>query len=124
MEPKGPSFKAFLRSGVAGLAALPMISTAALAVAMFHGEKPVNTVPAPTTHVAMAKVKTPRGKNDGNTTTPIKHVIIIVGENRSFDHLFATYVAPSGDSVLNLLSEGIINSDGTPGPNFKKARQM
>ena len=26
------------------------------------------------------------------TTTPIKHVIIIVGENRSFDHLFATYV--------------------------------
>jgi phospholipase C len=26
------------------------------------------------------------------TATPIKHVIIIVGENRSFDHLFATYV--------------------------------
>ena len=25
------------------------------------------------------------------TATPIKHVIIIVGENRSFDHLFATY---------------------------------
>ena len=25
------------------------------------------------------------------TETPIKHVIIIVGENRSFDHLFATY---------------------------------
>ena len=26
------------------------------------------------------------------TATPIKHVIIIVGENRSFDHLFATYI--------------------------------
>ena len=26
------------------------------------------------------------------TATPIKHVIIIVGENRSFDHVFATYV--------------------------------
>ena len=26
------------------------------------------------------------------TASPIKHVIIIVGENRSFDHLFATYV--------------------------------
>jgi phospholipase C len=59
------------------------------------------------------------------TATPIKHVIIIVGENRSFDHLFATYV-PKGKSekVLNLLSEGIINADGTPGPNFAKAHQF
>jgi phospholipase C len=24
------------------------------------------------------------------TATPIKHIIIFVGENRSFDHLFAT----------------------------------
>src|SRR5690348_17026794 len=30
------------------------------------------------------------GSNDGNTTTPIKHVIVIIGENRTFDHLFAT----------------------------------
>ncbi len=28
----------------------------------------------------------------GLTATPIKHVIIIIGENRSFDHVFATYV--------------------------------
>ena len=28
----------------------------------------------------------------GETTTPIEHVVIIIGENRSFDHLFATYV--------------------------------
>ena len=39
--------------------------------------------------------------NDGHTTTPIKHVIVIYAENRSFDHLFATYTSPSGDKVLN-----------------------
>ena len=32
------------------------------------------------------------GSNDANTTTPIKHVIVIIGENRTFDHVFATYV--------------------------------
>jgi len=63
------------------------------------------------------------GQNDNNTLTPIKHVIIIIGENRSFDHLFATYQPKSGQSVLNLLSEGIINVDGTPGPRFTAALQ-
>jgi phospholipase C len=61
--------------------------------------------------------------NDENTTTPIKHVIVIYGENRTFDHLFATYVPKSGETVRNLLSEGIINADGTPGPNFNKGTQ-
>ncbi|HYL85912.1 MAG TPA: alkaline phosphatase family protein [Candidatus Angelobacter sp.] len=60
----------------------------------------------------------------GSTRTPIKHVIVLIGENRTFDHLFATYVPKSRDSVKNLLSEGIINADGTPGPHFKKARQF
>src|SRR5262244_4180061 len=59
------------------------------------------------------------------TATPIKHVIIIVGENRSFDHLFATYVAKSRDEkVLNLLSQGIVNADGSPGRNFAKGHQF
>ena len=59
------------------------------------------------------------------TASPIKHVIIIVGENRSFDHLFATYEPRNRDErVLNLLSERIINEDGTPGPNFAKAHQF
>jgi phospholipase C len=42
--------------------------------------------------------------NHMDTATPIKHVIIIVGENRSFDHVFATY-APRhrNERVLNLL---------------------
>jgi phospholipase C len=58
------------------------------------------------------------------TTTPIKHVIVVIGENRSFDHVYATYVPQSGQSVLNLLSEGIVRADGSPGPNFAAARQF
>jgi phospholipase C len=62
------------------------------------------------------------------TKTPIKHVIVIIGENRSFDHVFATYVPKSGDGVHNLLSEGIIqldaNKKAVPGPNFDKAQQL
>src|SRR5579862_3054606 len=55
------------------------------------------------------------------TASPIKHVIIIVGENRSFDHLFATYEPRhEEESIRNLLSEGIVNEDGSPGPNFAK----
>jgi len=60
----------------------------------------------------------------GQTRTPIKHVIVIIGENRSFDHVFATYVPKNGQKVWNLLSEGIVNSDGTPGPNFTKFEQQ
>jgi phospholipase C len=60
---------------------------------------------------------------DHETSTPIKHVIVIIGENRSFDHVFATYVPKSGEKIYNLLSEGIIKADGTPGPNFEKAEQ-
>jgi phospholipase C len=58
------------------------------------------------------------------TATPIKHVIVLIGENRTFDHIFATYVPQSRDSVANLLSKRIINSDGTPGPNFNRAAQF
>jgi acid phosphatase len=61
--------------------------------------------------------------NDNNTATPIKHVILIIGENRTFDHLFGTYKPPKGQTVLNLLSEGIINEDGSPGANFNIAQQ-
>jgi phospholipase C len=66
----------------------------------------------------------PNASNDSNTTTPIKHVIVIIGENRTFDHLFATYKPiANGETVLNLLSEGIVNSNGTPGPNYSKVAQ-
>jgi phospholipase C len=58
------------------------------------------------------------------TASPIKHVIIIVGENRTFDHVFATYKPKAGKSVDSLLSRKIINADGTPGPNFSEAAQF
>jgi phospholipase C len=65
---------------------------------------------------------------DAATTTPIKHVIVIIGENRSFDHVYATYVPKNGETVNNLLSEGIIqldsNKNAIPGPNFSKAQQF
>jgi phospholipase C len=58
------------------------------------------------------------------TRTPIKHVIVIVGENRSFDHIFATYRPKvHGEQVDNLLSKHIINEDGTPGSKYWLATQ-
>ena len=57
------------------------------------------------------------------TATPIKHVVVVIGENRSFDHLYGTYVPKSGDTILNLLSEGIVHQDGSPGRHFAAARQ-
>jgi phospholipase C len=61
--------------------------------------------------------------SEEHTASPIKHVIVIIGENRSFDHVFATYVPKRGESVWNLLSEGIIKADGSPGANFARAQQ-
>jgi phospholipase C len=67
---------------------------------------------------------TAREVNDAHTASPIKHVIVIIGENRTFDHVFATYKpSRSGETVDNLLSKGIINADGSPGPNFDKFLQ-
>ena len=57
------------------------------------------------------------------TITPIKHVIVIVGENRTFDQVFGAYKPRAGQSVDNLLSKGIITADGRPGPNFSLAAQ-
>src|SRR3982074_698999 len=57
------------------------------------------------------------------TATPIKHVIVIIGENRTFDHVFATYKPKDGESVSNPLSKRIVKADGTPGRNFSLARQ-
>jgi phospholipase C len=74
-------------------------------------------------------VESPNTASRGSeTTSPIKHVIVIIGENRSFDHVFATYVPRRGQTVHNLLSEGIIqldaNKNAIPGPNFHKAQQL
>src|SRR5271156_4432053 len=57
------------------------------------------------------------------TATPIKHVIVIIGENRSFDHVFATYKPKDGQTIWNLRSKGIVNADGTRGPNYSLSAQ-
>jgi phospholipase C len=59
-----------------------------------------------------------------STATPIKHVIVVIAENSSFDHAFGTYRPREGQHIANLLSKGIVNADGTPGPNFNKAAQF
>jgi phospholipase C len=60
---------------------------------------------------------------DSITKSPIKHVIVIIGENRTFDHVFATYKPKRKQKIDNLLSRKIINEDGTPGPNYSEAIQ-
>ncbi len=96
------------------LPAIPALALAAL-VAGCGGSSSPMPPPPPAPDAAIVALK---------TATPIKHVIIIVGENRGFDHIFATYVPKTaGETVLNLLSQQIVNADGTPGPNFPQAYQ-
>ncbi|MYM88194.1 phosphoesterase [Rugamonas sp. FT82W] len=59
----------------------------------------------------------------GAATTPIQHVIVLVGENRTFDNLYGVYQPRKGQTVANLLSKKIVNRDGTPGPRFADAAQ-
>jgi len=66
----------------------------------------------------------PPGAGEPAPLTPIHHVIIVVGENRSFDNVFATYQpANPSQQVWNLLSKGIVNVDGSAGPNYSIAQQ-
>src|SRR6516165_5315660 len=66
----------------------------------------------------------PHAGSGPRTTTPIKHVVVIIGENHSFDNVFATYQPPRHQKIMNLLSEGIVTKTGTPGPNWAKAEQF
>src|SRR5215831_13716849 len=58
------------------------------------------------------------------TASPIKHVIVLIGENHTFDNIFATYVPKEGQHVSNLLSKGIIDANGFPGSNQALAEQF
>jgi len=59
------------------------------------------------------------------TESPIKHVIILIGENRGTDHTFGVYKPKGrGQTISNILSKGIVNEDGSPGPNFSLAQQF
>jgi len=76
----------------------------------------------PTAALMLLALGTP-GAAGPPTTTPIEHLIVVVGENLSFDNLFGTYQPRPGSQVHNLLSQGIVNRDGSPGPNFALATQ-
>jgi phospholipase C len=63
------------------------------------------------------------GGQQQRTATPIKHVIVLIGENRTFDNVYGTYVPKHDQHISNLLSKGIVNPDGSPGPNAALATQ-
>jgi len=73
--------------------------------------------------ISPALAQSPQQAMAVNTASPIKHVIVVVGENRSFDHVFGAYTPRRGQTISNLLSKGIITADGLPGPNFALAAQ-
>ncbi len=56
--------------------------------------------------------------------SPIKHVIIIVGENRTFDHIFATYKPRRGETVDNLLSKAPRSAQRRPDGCLQKQRDL
>ena len=61
---------------------------------------------------------------DTNTRTPIKHVIVIIGENRSFDHVFATYKPKEGESRLEPAFGTNRESGRHAWRNFSRAQQL
>ena len=65
----------------------------------------------------------PKNQNDNSTITPIKHLIVLIGENRTFDNTFATYQPKHGQTVSNLLSRAIVDANGSPGLNAALATQ-
>src|ERR1700730_3782951 len=66
-----------------------------------------------------------KGHDHSATATPIKHVIILISENRALDHTFGVYRPKgAGQTISNLLSKGIVNEDGSPGPSFAQAQQF
>src|SRR5262249_18567129 len=54
-------------------------------------------------------------KTKVNTLTPIKHLVIIFGENESFDHYFGTY--PAASNLPNEAGPSFFPSDDTPSVN-------
>ncbi|MHB8421980.1 MAG: alkaline phosphatase family protein [Leptospirales bacterium] len=73
--------------------------------------------------VVTGKSSPAAGEQSEPTATPIKHVIVIIGENHSFDNMFAGFVPPRHQFVWNLLSEKIILPDGSPGTNATSGLQ-
>ena len=96
--------------------------------ALSSGSRRLASAPL-TAALAAVVAGTPAAQTVGRSTpkrpkSPIEHLIVIVGENHTFDNLFGVYQPGAGQTVSNLLSKRIVNEDGTPGPNFAAAEQQ
>src|ERR1700722_5185636 len=80
----------------------------------------VASVPLAQHGVSAAAVSAPQPA----ATTPIEHLIVVVGENQSFDAVFGACTRPPGERVWNLRSLGIVNADGSPGEQYARALQQ
>src|SRR5262245_15633185 len=98
------------------------IASTGLALAASSASCAVQATDDPTSDGADSAAEAARHAHPG-TRTPIQHVIIVVGENHSFDNLFGTYQPRHGQHIDNLVSKGIVNADGSPGPHFARAQQ-
>jgi phospholipase C len=75
--------------------------------------------------VGVADNKSQDAADSVKTESPIKHVVILIGENRGTDHTFGVY-KPRGknQTISNLLSKGIVYENGSPGVHFSLAQQF
>ncbi|NPT57340.1 phospholipase C [Paraburkholderia elongata] len=78
---------------------------------------------------SVATASVPGTQQGAHTATPIKHLVVIFGENVSFDHYFGTYpkaLNPAGESAFNALPntprvDGLLDGLLRPNPNSTNA---
>ena len=107
-----------LRKPVLAIAAFSALFT--MTISGCAGTSLVVSAPSPTATDASAALA---------TATPIKHVVVIYGENVSFDHYFATYPSatnPTGETAFTALVNtpavnGLSGALLTNNPNFTNA---
>jgi hypothetical protein len=63
------------------------------------------------------KDKGRENEHEPETESPIKHVIVLIGENRTFDHVFATYVPKQGELGTGAIFWSDGNGTATTGPS-------
>ena len=115
---------------VASVMAVSPVASAAEGVGVSAWDKKLHPNPYKVVQDILQKISNDangtKNPSDGvKTASPIKHVIILIGENRGLDHTFGVYKPKGqGQTISNLLSKGIVNEDGSPGPNFAQAQQF
>jgi phospholipase C len=80
------------------------------------GSTALSVLPSGITHVSLGAASNAAGASTQNalqTATPIKHLVVIFGENQSFDHYFGTYPQASNSPGEPIFSAAA----NTPRPN-------